>query len=240
MKVHWRVNTVPIETAMWRKSPRRQFYWWIVSCGSKSRFRSPVKMPLIGFLHLNWRAEERRAPLERFLDKFSESTPRDYALDVCFVIRFRLWRLLNLGNMDLIEVWLCYWIRLSLRAVIFSTAGGDLHSGCRSGLVRCPLIKGGWLKQLGRVKNHCILIKRVRLRKGKPTVTDLFECLTAQTQDFCWQQDGLPLKWGHINPLAKALSHTPSVKVFLGFTPIIEKLWPALVLKGIFLGKKIQ
>ncbi|MCG3724755.1 zinc/cadmium/mercury/lead-transporting ATPase [Vibrio cincinnatiensis] len=151
-------------------------------------------------LHLIEEAESRKAPLERFLDKFSRwYTPLMMGVALLVVI------LPPLLFAQPWETWTYRGLALLLIAcpcaLVISTPAA-ITSGLAAGARRGVLIKGGAaLEQLGRVEVMAF-DKTGTLTEGKPHVTDIID-LTAS--DFEWLSALAAIEQGSTHPLATSL-----------------------------------
>ncbi|MDN3699876.1 zinc/cadmium/mercury/lead-transporting ATPase [Vibrio artabrorum] len=152
-------------------------------------------------LHLIEEAESRKAPLERFLDKFSRwYTPLMMVVALLVIITPPLlfaqpW-----------ETWVYRGLALLLIAcpcaLVISTPAA-ITSGLASAAKRGALIKGGAaLEQLGKIQTIAF-DKTGTLTEGKPQVTDI-QALSG------WQQDAMlrvvgAIEVGSTHPLAQSL-----------------------------------
>ncbi len=152
-------------------------------------------------LHLIEEAESRKAPLERFLDKFSRwYTPLMMVVALLVIITPPLlfaqpW-----------ETWVYRGLALLLIAcpcaLVISTPAA-ITSGLAAAAKRGALIKGGAaLEQLGKIETIAF-DKTGTLTEGKPQVTDI-EPLSG------WQKDAMlrvvgAIEVGSTHPLAKSL-----------------------------------
>ncbi|CAH7219726.1 Zn(2(+))/Cd(2(+))/Pb(2(+)) exporting P-type ATPase [Vibrio chagasii] len=152
-------------------------------------------------LHLIEEAESRKAPLERFLDKFSRwYTPLMMVVTLLVIITPPLlfaqsW-----------ETWVYRGLALLLIAcpcaLVISTPAA-ITSGLAAAAKRGALIKGGAaLEQLGKIETIAF-DKTGTLTEGKPQVTDI-EPLAG------WQKDAMlrvvgAIEVGSTHPLAKSL-----------------------------------
>ncbi|PTO95863.1 zinc/cadmium/mercury/lead-transporting ATPase [Vibrio sp. 10N.286.48.B8] len=152
-------------------------------------------------LHLIEEAESRKAPLERFLDKFSRwYTPLMMVVALLVIITPPLlfaqpW-----------ETWVYRGLALLLIAcpcaLVISTPAA-ITSGLAAAAKRGALIKGGAaLEQLGKIQTIAF-DKTGTLTEGKPQVTDI-QPLSG------WQQDAMlrvvgAIEVGSIHPLAQSL-----------------------------------
>ncbi|NOH35827.1 zinc/cadmium/mercury/lead-transporting ATPase [Vibrio chagasii] len=152
-------------------------------------------------LHLIEEAESRKAPLERFLDKFSRwYTPLMMVVALLVIITPPLlfaqpW-----------ETWVYRGLALLLIAcpcaLVISTPAA-ITSGLAAAAKRGVLIKGGAaLEQLGKIETIAF-DKTGTLTEGKPQVTDI-ESLSG------WQKDAMlrvvgAIEVGSTHPLAKSL-----------------------------------
>ena len=152
-------------------------------------------------LHLIEEAESRKAPLERFLDKFSRwYTPLMMVVALLVIITPPLlfaqpW-----------ETWVYRGLALLLIAcpcaLVISTPAA-ITSGLAAAAKRGALIKGGAaLEQLGKIETIAF-DKTGTLTEGKPQVTDI-ESLSG------WQKDAMlsvvgAIEVGSTHPLAKSL-----------------------------------
>lgn len=152
-------------------------------------------------LHLIEEAESRKAPLERFLDKFSRwYTPLMMVVALLVIITPPLlfaqpW-----------ETWVYRGLALLLIAcpcaLVISTPAA-ITSGLAAAAKRGALIKGGAaLEQLGKIQTIAF-DKTGTLTEGKPQVTDIQELSG-------WQQDAMlrvvgAIEVGSTHPLAQSL-----------------------------------
>ncbi|MFA0643827.1 zinc/cadmium/mercury/lead-transporting ATPase [Vibrio cyclitrophicus] len=152
-------------------------------------------------LHLIEEAESRKAPLERFLDKFSRwYTPLMMLVSLLVIITPPLlfsqpW-----------ETWVYRGLALLLIAcpcaLVISTPAA-ITSGLAAAAKRGALIKGGAaLEQLGKIQTIAF-DKTGTLTEGKPQVTDI-QALSG------WQQDAMlrvvgAIEVGSTHPLAQSL-----------------------------------
>lgn len=131
----------------------------------------PGKNAIDRILQLIEEAEERRAPIERFLDRFSRSyTPAIMLLAVAVIL------VPPLLFAEPWEMWIYRGLTLLLIgcpcALVISTPAA-ITSGLAAATRRGALIKGGAaLEQLGQVQTIAF-DKTGTLTEGKPTVTDV-------------------------------------------------------------------
>ncbi|MFC0226020.1 zinc/cadmium/mercury/lead-transporting ATPase [Serratia aquatilis] len=131
----------------------------------------PGKSAIDRILQLIEEAEERRAPIERFLDRFSSYyTPAIMLLAIAVIL------VPPLFFAEPWEMWIYRGLTLLLIgcpcALVISTPAA-ITSGLAAATRRGALIKGGAaLEQLGQVRTIAF-DKTGTLTKGKPTVTDV-------------------------------------------------------------------
>ncbi len=152
-------------------------------------------------LHLIEEAESRKAPLERFLDKFSRwYTPLMMLISLLVIVTPPLlfaqpW-----------ETWLYRGLALLLIAcpcaLVISTPAA-ITSGLASAAKRGALIKGGAaLEQLGRI-DIVAFDKTGTLTEGKPSVTDVVSL--DQRSEMSLLEQVAAIEVGSNHPLAQAL-----------------------------------
>lgn len=151
-------------------------------------------------LHLIEEAESRKAPLERFLDKFSRwYTPLMMGIALLVVI------LPPLLFAQPWETWTYRGLALLLIAcpcaLVISTPAA-ITSGLAAGARRGALIKGGAaLEQLGRVEVMAF-DKTGTLTQGKPQVTDTIDLTSS---GLAWLSAVAAIEQGSTHPLATSL-----------------------------------
>ncbi|MCG3729873.1 zinc/cadmium/mercury/lead-transporting ATPase [Vibrio cincinnatiensis] len=151
-------------------------------------------------LHLIEEAESRKAPLERFLDKFSRwYTPLMMGVALLVVI------LPPLLFAQPWETWTYRGLALLLIAcpcaLVISTPAA-ITSGLAAGARRGALIKGGAaLEQLGRIEVMAF-DKTGTLTEGKPTVTDTIDLTHSNVT---WLSAVAAIEQGSTHPLATSL-----------------------------------
>ena len=160
----------------------------------------PGKNAIDRILHLIEEAEERRAPLERFLDKFSRIyTPAIMLVAVLVIV------IPPLAFAQPWETWVYRGLALLLIgcpcALVISTPAA-ITSGLAAATRRGALIKGGLaLEQLGRIQTIAF-DKTGTLTEGKPTVT---EVLSVNGSDHDLIVAAASIEVGSHHPLAKAI-----------------------------------
>lgn len=152
-------------------------------------------------LHLIEEAEERRAPIERFLDRFSRIyTPAIMLLAIAVIL------IPPLAYGQPWDTWLYRGLTLLLIgcpcALVISTPAA-ITSGLAAATRRGALIKGGAaLEQLGQVRTIAF-DKTGTLTKGKPAVTDVFSVDTGS--DSALLARAAAVEAGSHHPLARAI-----------------------------------
>lgn len=152
-------------------------------------------------LHLIEEAEERRAPLERFLDKFSRIyTPVIMLISVLVIL------IPPLAFAQPWDTWVYRGLALLLIgcpcALVISTPAA-ITSGLAAATRRGALIKGGLaLEQLGQIKTIAF-DKTGTLTEGKPSVTDVVSFNDANVNNVLVAAASVEM--GSHHPLAKAI-----------------------------------
>ena len=153
-------------------------------------------------LHLIEEAESRKAPLERFLDKFSRwYTPAMMLLSLLVIIIPPL----MFGQSW--DTWIYRGLAMLLIAcpcaLVISTPAA-ITSGLATAAKRGALIKGGAaLEELGHIKNIAF-DKTGTLTQGKPVLTDIRVLVETETEDSILLQSAA-VEMGSSHPLAKAV-----------------------------------
>ncbi|MCL1125020.1 zinc/cadmium/mercury/lead-transporting ATPase [Shewanella surugensis] len=186
-------------------------------------------------LHLIEDAESRKAPLERFLDRFSRwYTPAMIVLAALVIV---------IPPLFFAQVW-SEWIYRGLTllliacpcALVISTPAA-ITSGLAAAARRGALIKGGAaLEQLGRI-NTVAFDKTGTLTQGQPAMTDLV----------CWDGDedkllkqAAAVEMGSLHPLAIAVVNAAIDKGWLVDEAEEREALPGLGIRGIVAGQQIQ
>ena len=187
-------------------------------------------------LHLIEEAEERRAPLERFLDKFSRIyTPVIMLISVLVIL------IPPLAFAQPWDTWIYRGLALLLIgcpcALVISTPAA-ITSGLAAATRRGALIKGGLaLEQLGRIKTIAF-DKTGTLTEGKPSVTDVVPFNNANVSDVLTAAASVEM--GSHHPLAKAIvDYTEHQGVALVHADN-RKTLAGVGVEGDFAGKKIS
>lgn len=153
-------------------------------------------------LHLIEEAESRKAPLERFLDKFSRwYTPAMMLMSLLVIIIPPL----MFGQSW--DTWIYRGLAMLLIAcpcaLVISTPAA-ITSGLATAAKRGALIKGGAaLEELGHIKNIAF-DKTGTLTQGKPVLTDIRVLVETETEDSILLQSAA-VEMGSSHPLAKAV-----------------------------------
>ncbi|MGO2511682.1 zinc/cadmium/mercury/lead-transporting ATPase [Marinomonas polaris] len=187
-------------------------------------------------LHLIEEAEERRAPLERFLDKFSRIyTPVIMLISVLVIL------IPPLAFAQPWDTWIYRGLALLLIgcpcALVISTPAA-ITSGLAAATRRGALIKGGLaLEQLGRVKTIAF-DKTGTLTEGKPSVTDVVTFNSANLNDLL--AAAASVEMGSHHPLAKAIvDYTEQQGIALEHADN-RKTLAGVGVEGDFAGKKVK
>ena len=160
----------------------------------------PGKNAIDRILQLIEEAEERRAPLERFLDKFSRIyTPVIMLISVLVIL------IPPLAFAQSWDTWIYRGLALLLIgcpcALVISTPAA-ITSGLAAATRRGALIKGGLaLEQLGRIKTIAF-DKTGTLTEGKPSVTDVVTFHNVNVNDVL--AAAASVEMGSHHPLAKS------------------------------------
>jgi len=187
-------------------------------------------------LHLIEEAEERRAPLERFLDKFSRIYTPIIMLTSVLVILIP-----PLAFAQAWDTWIYRGLALLLIgcpcALVISTPAA-ITSGLAAATRRGALIKGGLaLEQLGRVK-IIAFDKTGTLTEGKPSVTDVVTFNGSSFNDLL--ASAASVEMGSHHPLAKAIvDYTEQQGITLVHADN-RKTLAGVGVEGDFAGKKIS
>ncbi|KAB2823691.1 zinc/cadmium/mercury/lead-transporting ATPase [Aliivibrio finisterrensis] len=153
-------------------------------------------------LHLIEEAESRKAPLERFLDKFSRwYTPAMMLLSLLVIIIPPL----MFGQSW--DTWIYRGLAMLLIAcpcaLVISTPAA-ITSGLATAAKRGALIKGGAaLEELGHIQNIAF-DKTGTLTQGKPVLTDIRVLVEAETEESILFQSAA-VEMGSSHPLARAV-----------------------------------
>lgn len=187
-------------------------------------------------LHLIEEAEERRAPLERFLDKFSRIyTPVIMLVSVLVIL------IPPLAFAQPWDTWIYRGLALLLIgcpcALVISTPAA-ITSGLAAATRRGALIKGGLaLEQLGRIKTIAF-DKTGTLTEGKPSVTDVVTFNQATEHHVL--AAAAAVEMGSHHPLAKAIvDYTEQQGVTLVHADN-RKTLAGVGVEGDFAGKKVN
>lgn len=187
-------------------------------------------------LHLIEEAEERRAPLERFLDKFSRIyTPVIMLISVLVIL------IPPLAFAQSWDTWIYRGLALLLIgcpcALVISTPAA-ITSGLAAATRRGALIKGGLaLEQLGRIKTIAF-DKTGTLTEGKPSVTEVVTFNETNVHDVL--AAAASVEMGSYHPLAKAIvDYTEQQGVALVHADN-RKTLAGIGVEGDFAGKKIS
>jgi len=153
-------------------------------------------------LHLIEEAESRKAPLERFLDKFSRwYTPAMMVLSLLVIIIPPL----MFGQSW--DTWIYRGLAMLLIAcpcaLVISTPAA-ITSGLATAAKRGALIKGGAaLEELGHIRNIAF-DKTGTLTQGKPVLTDIRVLTETETEESILLQSAA-VEMGSSHPLARAV-----------------------------------
>ncbi|WP_122033017.1 zinc/cadmium/mercury/lead-transporting ATPase [Aliivibrio sp. EL58] len=153
-------------------------------------------------LHLIEEAESRKAPLERFLDKFSRwYTPAMMLMSLLVIIIPPL----MFGQSW--DTWIYRGLAMLLIAcpcaLVISTPAA-ITSGLATAAKRGALIKGGAaLEELGHIQNIAF-DKTGTLTQGKPILTDIRVLVEAETEESILLQSAA-VEMGSSHPLARAV-----------------------------------
>ncbi|OCH15286.1 zinc/cadmium/mercury/lead-transporting ATPase [Aliivibrio sp. 1S128] len=153
-------------------------------------------------LHLIEEAESRKAPLERFLDKFSRwYTPAMMLMSLLVIIIPPL----MFGQSW--DTWIYRGLAMLLIAcpcaLVISTPAA-ITSGLATAAKRGALIKGGAaLEELGHIQNIAF-DKTGTLTQGKPVLTDIRVLVEAETEESILLQSAA-VEMGSSHPLARAV-----------------------------------
>lgn len=153
-------------------------------------------------LHLIEEAESRKAPLERFLDKFSRwYTPAMMLMSLLVIIIPPL----MFGQSW--DTWIYRGLAMLLIAcpcaLVISTPAA-ITSGLATAAKRGALIKGGAaLEELGHIQNIAF-DKTGTLTQGKPVLTDIRVLVDAETEESILLQSAA-VEMGSSHPLARAV-----------------------------------
>uniref|UniRef100_A6VVR0 P-type Zn(2+) transporter n=1 Tax=Marinomonas sp. (strain MWYL1) TaxID=400668 RepID=A6VVR0_MARMS len=187
-------------------------------------------------LHLIEEAEERRAPLERFLDKFSRIyTPVIMLISILVIL------IPPLAFAQPWDTWIYRGLALLLIgcpcALVISTPAA-ITSGLAAATRRGALIKGGLaLEQLGRIKTIA-LDKTGTLTEGKPSVTDVVTLNGSNFNDLL--AAAASVEMGSHHPLAKAIvDYTEQQGIALVHADN-RKTLAGVGVEGDFAGRKIK
>lgn len=187
-------------------------------------------------LHLIEEAEERRAPLERFLDKFSRIyTPVIMLISVLVIL------IPPLAFAQPWDTWIYRGLALLLIgcpcALVISTPAA-ITSGLAAATRRGALIKGGLaLEQLGRIKTIAF-DKTGTLTEGKPSVTDVVTLNGSNFNDLL--AAAASVEMGAHHPLAKAIvDYTEQQGIALVHADN-RKTLAGVGVEGDFAGRKIK
>ncbi|MBU2239077.1 MAG: zinc/cadmium/mercury/lead-transporting ATPase, partial [Gammaproteobacteria bacterium] len=187
-------------------------------------------------LHLIEEAEERRAPLERFLDKFSRIyTPVIMLISVLVIL------IPPLAFAQPWDTWIYRGLALLLIgcpcALVISTPAA-ITSGLAAATRRGALIKGGLaLEQLGRIKTIAF-DKTGTLTEGKPSVTDVVTLNGSNFNDLL--AAAASVEMGSHHPLAKAIvDYTEQQGIALVHADN-RKTLAGVGVEGDFAGRKIK
>ena len=196
----------------------------------------PGKNAIDRILQLIEEAEERRAPLERFLDTFSRIyTPVIMLISVLVIL------VPPLAFAQPWDTWIYRGLALLLIgcpcALVISTPAA-ITSGLAAATRRGALIKGGLaLEQLGRIKTIAF-DKTGTLTEGKPSVTDVVSFDGANVNHLL--AAAASVEMGSHHPLAKAIvDYTEQQGVALVHADN-RKTLAGVGVEGDFTGKKIS
>lgn len=187
-------------------------------------------------LHLIEEAEERRAPLERFLDKFSRIyTPVIMLISVLVIL------IPPLAFAQSWDTWIYRGLALLLIgcpcALVISTPAA-ITSGLAAATRRGALIKGGLaLEQLGRIKTIAF-DKTGTLTEGKPSVTDVVTFNGSEINHSL--AVAASVEMGSHHPLAKAIVDYAEQQGVALVHADNRKTLAGVGVEGDFAGKKIS
>ncbi|WP_417537269.1 zinc/cadmium/mercury/lead-transporting ATPase [Marinomonas sp.] len=187
-------------------------------------------------LHLIEEAEERRAPLERFLDKFSRIyTPVIMLISVLVIL------IPPLAFAQPWDTWIYRGLALLLIgcpcALVISTPAA-ITSGLAAATRRGALIKGGLaLEQLGRIKTIAF-DKTGTLTEGKPSVTDVVTFNGSEINHSL--AVAASVEMGSHHPLAKAIVDYAEQQGVALVHADNRKTLAGVGVEGDFAGKKIS
>lgn len=187
-------------------------------------------------LHLIEEAEERRAPLERFLDKFSRIyTPVIMLISILVIL------IPPLAFAQSWDTWIYRGLALLLIgcpcALVISTPAA-ITSGLAAATRRGALIKGGLaLEQLGRIKTIAF-DKTGTLTEGKPSVTDVVTFNGSEINHSL--AVAASVEMGSHHPLAKAIVDYAEQQGVALVHADNRKTLAGVGVEGNFAGKKIS
>ena len=196
----------------------------------------PGKNAIDRILQLIEEAEERRAQLERFLDKFSRIyTPVIMLISVLVIL------IPPLAFAQSWDTWIYRGLALLLIgcpcALVISTPAA-ITSGLAAATRRGALIKGGLaLEQLGRIKTIAF-DKTGTLTEGKPSVTDVVTFHNVNVNDVL--AAAASVEMGSHHPLAKAIVHYAEQQGVAFVHADNRKTLAGVGVEGDFAGKKIK
>ncbi|WP_409419702.1 zinc/cadmium/mercury/lead-transporting ATPase [Marinomonas sp. RS-M-Aa-14] len=196
----------------------------------------PGKNAIDRILQLIEEAEERRAPLERFLDKFSRIyTPVIMLISVLVIL------IPPLAFAQSWDTWIYRGLALLLIgcpcALVISTPAA-ITSGLAAATRRGALIKGGLaLEQLGRIKTIAF-DKTGTLTEGKPSVTDVVTFHNVNVNDVL--AAAASVEMGSHHPLAKAIVHYTEQQGVAFVHADNRKTLAGVGVEGDFAEKKIK
>ncbi|WP_417528616.1 zinc/cadmium/mercury/lead-transporting ATPase [Marinomonas shanghaiensis] len=187
-------------------------------------------------LHLIEEAEERRAPLERFLDTFSRIyTPVIMLISILVIL------IPPLAFAQPWDTWIYRGLALLLIgcpcALVISTPAA-ITSGLAAATRRGALIKGGLaLEQLGRIKTIAF-DKTGTLTEGKPSVTDVLPFNNANVNHVL--AAAASVEMGSHHPLAKAIVDYTEQQGISVIHADNRKTLAGVGVEGDFAGKKVK
>jgi Zn2+/Cd2+-exporting ATPase len=187
-------------------------------------------------LHLIEEAEERRAPLERFLDKFSRIyTPVIMLISILVIL------IPPLAFAQPWDTWIYRGLALLLIgcpcALVISTPAA-ITSGLAAATRRGALIKGGLaLEQLGRIRT-IVFDKTGTLTEGKPSVTDVVTLNGSNVNDVL--VSAAAVEMGSHHPLAKAIVDYTEQQGIAVVHADNRKTLAGVGVEGDFAGKKVK
>ncbi|UDV03438.1 zinc/cadmium/mercury/lead-transporting ATPase [Marinomonas profundi] len=187
-------------------------------------------------LHLIEEAEERKAPLERFLDKFSRIyTPVIMLISVLVIL------IPPLMYGQAWDTWIYRGLALLLIgcpcALVISTPAA-ITSGLAAATRRGALIKGGLaLEQLGRVETIAF-DKTGTLTKGQPSVTNVLTFNDSSVDALLAAASAVEM--GSHHPLAKAIVEYTEQQGIALVHADNRKTLAGIGVEGDFAGKKIR